>query len=203
MRNSLIAFAVLLICASSAFAHGLNVFAWLENDQIIVQGDFGKGRPAANAQVNVYDRTDNKKLLTGTTNPDGRFSFVVPAIVRQGHGLLVDVNAGQGHRGEWAIDASELYSAASLTAGFDEAAIRAGQMGDHQPAAAPAVAPPMPQGSSEQIRNIVLEALELKLAPIRQEIAKRSGPSLSEIIGGIGWIIGLVGIGFYFKSRKA
>lgn len=198
-----------LLMAAPAMSHGLNVFAWLENDQILVQCDFGQGRPAANAAIAVYDSADHKELIQGRTDSLGRYAFVVPAVIRDGHGLLIVADAGQGHRGEWTMDASELYSAASLTAGFDAAAIQARQNGqDHVHIQMTPTNPPMVQGpvTQEQIKNIVQEVLELKLSPLRKEIAAHavsSGRTIVEIVGGIGWIIGLVGIGLYFKSRKS
>ncbi len=46
-------------------------------------------------------------------------------------------------------------------------------------------------------------ALDAKLAPIRRAVLEgtEDGPGLREIIGGIGWIFGLVGVAAYFKSR--
>lgn len=208
IKNMLIlAIALLIGLPAQAAAHRLNVFAWLENDQIIVECNFGRDRPARNADIRILDNTDQKVLLSGKTTENGAYIFTVPPVVRQGHGLLIEVNAGQGHRGEFEMNASELYAAASLTAGFDEAAIQARDEDKHihiQTAPrTPGIA--MPQGplSEEQITNIVQNALELKLAPIRQELAaaNSSGPRISEILGGIGWIIGLVGVAMYFKSR--
>lgn len=202
--------AIFFLAAFSApvFSHGLNIFAWLENDSILVQCDFGQNRPAPNAAVAVYDNVDRQELAHGVTDKQGRYSFPVPGVIRHGHGLLIVADAGQGHRGEWSMDASELYAAASLTAGFDEAALRAqGQDAGHVHVQTTPIGAPMVQGpvTQDQVRNIVQEALELKLAPIRQQIAatSSSGPSLAEIIGGIGWILGLVGIAFYFKARKS
>lgn len=197
-----------LALTTSAFAHGLNVFAWLENDHILVQCDFGQNRPATGAAISVYDNVDKRELLQGRTDAQGRFAFRVPDVIREGHGLLIVADAGQGHRGEWTMDAAELYSAASLAAGFDQAAIQARQDDSahiHVQMAPAGSALNHPAPTAEQIRNVVQEALELKLAPIRQEIAMRSssGPTFTEIIGGIGWIIGLIGIGMYFKARKS
>lgn len=243
---------LILLLAASAFAHGLNVFAWLENDQIITQCDFGKGHPAANASIRIYDNINRKELAQGRTNAQGKFTFAVPSVIRDGHGLLIVADAGQGHRGEWSMDASEIYAAASLTAGFDEAALIAeregraqaaspaapqtpGHTGGHAPqvnsapdqqatrdiirpvqesAARPLAISPEPGQSvpgqlqiaptSEQIRAIVHDALEQKLAPIRQQIASgaSSKPAYIEIVGGIGWIVGLAGIVLFFMSRR-
>lgn len=198
----------LLAMASGAYAHRLNVFAWLENDQIMVECNFGKDKPARNAEIKILDSTDNKTLLSGQTTEHGAYIFTVPAVVRQGHGLIIEVNGGQGHRGTFEMDASELYAAASLTAGFDEAAIQAQKDGAHTHIQTrprnPGIAMPQSGLTEEQITNIIQNALELKLAPMRQELAARtaSGPGIAEIIGGIGWIIGLVGIALYFKSRN-
>lgn len=209
------ALILLALCAAAApaLAHGLHVFAWLENGQIMVEGSFGKDRPAINADVTVNDTTDNRQILTGKTNANGRFTFAMPGEVRLGHPLAITVNAGQGHQGQWQLNPQELYAAASLAAGFETADLAAGR-----PAAAPMVQtvqrqpaqtaglPAMPAAASmEDFRSIVQQELENQLAPVRQELAAQAvrGPGLVEIIGGLGWIIGLVGIGLYFKSRKS
>ena len=56
----------------------------------------------------------------------------------------------------------------------------------------------------DQVRAIVNAALDAKLGPIRRDLAAQvnAGPGIQEIIGGIGWILGLVGIGLYFKGRR-
>lgn len=200
-------FLLAILCAHPVWAHGLNIFAWLESDEVLVQCDFGQNRPAVNTAITVYDSADKKELARGKTSAQGRYAFRVPEVIRQGHGLIIVADAGQGHRGEWTMDAAELYAAASLTAGFDKAALEAAQNeGAHIHVKARPAGTPFPQAvlTPEQVKNIVHEALELKLAPIRKEIAAHatSGPTFAEIIGGIGWIIGLVGIGFYFKSRR-
>lgn len=225
------------VSASAAEAHRLNVFAWLKGDQVVVECNFGENRPARDAAVSVLDSVTNQTLARGTTNDNGVFTFKVPQIVRQGHGLSIDVNAGMGHGNIWHMDAAELYEAAALTAGFEEAAIK-GQTGG-QPAAptaaesAPA-APAMPAGKAkassenlplpdqaaapsmaadifggqeahvEHVRKVVREELENHRAELRRAIAKASTdePTFAEIVGGIGWIVGIVGIILYLKSRR-
>lgn len=201
--------AFVCVLAAPAWAHGVDIFAWLENDRIIVECDLGHDTPAANANVEVTDSDTGRELLQGKMGEDGRYSFPVPEVVRQGHGIVISVNAGQGHRGQWKMDASELYAAASLTAGFDEAKL-AEAKADHVhltpapslplpgPSAAPAAMTP------ESARAMIQETIETSLAPIRRELAaqKNKSPGLVEIIGGIGWIMGLVGVALYFKSRR-
>lgn len=219
---------IFILCGNGlAQAHRVNIFAWLENDNVIVACDFGKDRPARDAEVSVLDNVDKKTLLKGRTGADGRFTFKVPTVVREGHGLIIDVNAGQGHHNEWTMEASELYAAASLTAGFDQAAIASHQRdADNGQNLLPATSPdpgkaatamplesvavqsninmPVKPLSATETRQIVHEVVEGHLAPIHRELASRSasGPTIAEIIGGIGWIIGLVGIFLFIKSRR-
>jgi nickel transport protein len=47
-------------------------------------------------------------------------------------------------------------------------------------------------------------ALDRKLAPVIKLIrdTRKEGPTISEIVGGIGYIFGLFGLVMYFKNRK-
>lgn len=213
MSKVLRIFALLLLtmalCAANALAHRLNIFAWLNNDQVIVECDNGQHSPAIGANVDIRDSVTGRSLASGKTGDNGRYSFTVPDVIRQGHGLIIEVNAGQGHRGEWKMDASELYSAAALTAGFDEARLQEdGHVHLNATPANPASTAPLPganpQPDIEAIRSVVQQSLEAGLAPIRRELAARNsaGPGMTEILGGLGWLIGLVGIALYFKSRR-
>jgi len=58
--------------------------------------------------------------------------------------------------------------------------------------------------TEEQLRKIVSEELDKKLAPINHDLDQlsNSGPGMTEIIGGIGYIFGLMGLYFYFKKRE-
>ena len=56
----------------------------------------------------------------------------------------------------------------------------------------------------QELEKIINAALEQKLAPLRKMLAEQynAEPSLRDIIGGIGWLLGLAGIALYFKSRR-
>lgn len=232
-RKNFFALTILFSCcllafpANSATAHKLHVFAWLENDNIIVECNFGNKKPAIDAPVTILDKDTNRALLQGTTDKTGHFTFPVPSVVHDGHTLAIVVNTGDGHRNEWVMPASELYAASSLTTGFDQEATDMEKQGMKPLAIPPApvlaqMAEPAPVPGQmaetapkvqtqqvkipgpEHLRMIIRDEMEQQLAPVRKALAQQasSGPSLTEIIGGLGWIVGIVGIAFFFLSRR-
>ena len=58
--------------------------------------------------------------------------------------------------------------------------------------------------SRKDVEAIVDAALDRHLAPLRRALAagNEAEPSLRDIVGGLGWIMGLVGIGLYFSRRR-
>jgi nickel transport protein len=60
--------------------------------------------------------------------------------------------------------------------------------------------------SDDELEALVEMTLERKLKPMREEIRRlreaAGRPGLTEILGGIGYIMGLAGIAAYFKYRK-
>ena len=209
MKTLLYIFPILmsLIITTPASAHRMNVYAWLENDQILVECSFAGKRPCVQSPITVQDEITGQKLLEGQMDAQGRFNFPLSSVIRQEHGLTIIVNGGQGHRGEWTMTATELNSTASASPEINTAKLNV-------------IKQPLPEKNStykqeplqnittlvtrEQIQADINIALERHIAPLRQQLAeiKASGPKLADIIGGLGWIIGLVGIGMYFKSRK-
>ena len=192
---------VLLSLPPAAWAHRLNVFAFVDGNEIQVESSFSRGNPARQGKVEVSDAATNAALVTGVTGEDGVFRFPMPDGVRnRGHDLIVRVNAGEGHQGEWRIPAAEL-GRPSVDA---VAVVRQlqGEASVLSPAPQPGQAVSLTPQELEQIINA---SLEQKLAPIRQMLADQysAGPSLRDIIGGIGWLIGLAGIAAYFKSLRS
>lgn len=191
-----------LLLPASAQAHRINIFAWLEGDSIMVECGFNRSSPVKNGLITVFDVTNGKDLLHGHTDANGRFSFPVPPAARAGHSLRIQIAAGEGHRNDWIMDASEFSGTTAPTAAA-EAAAPVTAAGPSVPAA---TALPLtgPSVTPEEVRAIVNAALDAKLGPIRRDLAAQvnAGPGLRDIIGGIGWILGLAGMGLYFRGRR-
>ncbi len=186
----------LLSLPPAALAHRLNVFAFVDGGEIQVECYFSRGRPAQHGKVEVKDAATGTALLKGVTDAGGLFRFAVPGELRdQGHDLLIRVNAGEGHQGEWRIAAAE--SGRPVT-------------GVQKPQSIAAVPPPASQVGEviiitpQELERIIDAALEQKIAPLRQMLAEQynAGPSLRDIIGGIGWLLGLAGIAAWASGRR-
>jgi len=177
-------FASILIISISlpVLAHKVIIFAWVEGDTVFTESKFSGGREATGARVLVFDRA-GKQLLEGKTNNKGEFSFKIPKLTD----LRIVLNAGMVHKAEWRIPESEIKEA-----GVSEKK-RAGESSQ-----------PIDVGlSKEEIKELIEESLDRKLRPIVRMMteSQSKGPSVTEIIGGIGYIFGLMGVAIYFRNR--
>jgi nickel transport protein len=175
-----------------AAAHKVYLFAWVEGDTVYTDSYFPDKRKIIGGKVEVFD-PDGKKLLEGQTDDMGTFSFKIP----QRTDLRIVLEATMGHRAEFTLMAVELGGEA----------VKEGTPSESTPEGAGSRA----ESSSslhvdkEEIRRVVEESLDLKLKPILRQLARlraEERPSLREAIGGIGYIVGLMGLVLYFRSRK-
>jgi nickel transport protein len=65
---------------------------------------------------------------------------------------------------------------------------------------------PVPAGyvTAAEIRNAVEAALDTKLKPVMKLLVetRQSRPSVTDILGGIGYIFGLIGLAAYFRAKR-
>ncbi|MDR0816479.1 MAG: pollen Ole e 1 allergen/extensin family protein [Desulfovibrio sp.] len=196
-------FLTILLAPSYAVAHRVNIFAWMEGDDVAVECGFSRDSPARDGRITVFDAKSGEELLQGVTDKKGHFRFPVPQSVRRdAHGLRIRVNAGEGHQSEWLIAADELTLSCALPDARTQPS--ATEAAAHVAASASLLSMSGDGDTQEAVRRIINEALDAKLAPIRHDLAAAaaSGPGLQEIIGGIGWILGIAGIALYFKGRR-
>jgi len=175
----------LVFSTMPAWAHKVMIFAWVEGDTVYTQSKFSGGKKAKNSTVLVYDEEGNQ-LLEGKTDEQGEFSFKVPKKTD----LKVVLKASMGHMAEWKIPAEEIKG----EAGPSTDAKTSREL-------------PVPGNvslSRQEVKALIDESLERKLAPILNMLADSldRGPSVSEVIGGVGYIFGLVGVALYFATRR-
>ena len=204
----LLLFAWGFIDCTPAKAHRVNVFAWVEGDTIYTTSKFSGGRVAQNSLIEVYDSRKNL-LLDGHTDASGAFSFPIPKI----DDLEIVLQAGSGHRGTWQIKKIELAEAQGFQPKQPE-----NQLSDPEASATTLTEKSEPQSrhdisgqapkTTAELEKIIEETisrtLDRKLHPLMTMIAETRNPKpgFREILGGLGYIFGLIGVAAYVHSRR-
>ena len=193
-----LALATTLCLTAVSEAHKVNIFAYVDGDTIVTDSGYSRTNRVYKGVVEVYDAGGGGLLLSGNTDTEGRFTFPIPAEARDKHlDLRLLLKAGSGHQAEWTVKYAEFGDAETPVAA--EAAEAGAVVA--RPGVQPVVGSPAAGGvSAAEVEGIVRRQLE----PVKRMLADISqpGPSVTEIIGGIGWILGLFGIAAYMKSRK-
>ena len=192
----------LLFLPASASAHKVTIFAWVDGDAVYTQSKFSGGKRVKNAPVLVYDPKD-VLLLEGKTDKNGMFSFKIP----QKTSLKIVLKASMAHMAVWQIPVEALGGTEP-----DNAAKPDGLRNSLRPSSGSMDVQTQEQVSESstvalgkrEIEEIIDASLDKKLAPITEILADsiHRGPGFTEIMGGIGYIFGLVGIALYFANRK-
>jgi len=192
----------LLFLPVSVSAHNVTVFAWVDGDTIHTRSKFSGGKRVKNAPVLVYDSKD-VLLLDGKTDKKGMFSFKIP----QKTSLKIVLKASMAHMAVWKIPVEALGGTEP-----ENAAKTDGSQNSMRPPSASMGIQTHEQfsGSStvalgkREIEKIIDASIDKKLAPITEILADsiHRGPGITEIMGGIGYIFGLVGVALYFANRK-
>ncbi len=198
------------IPANDASAHRVVAFAWVDGDTVFVESQFQDGKKVAGGEVKVYD-LEGQVLLTGKTDAKGEFSFKIPKPA----GMRIVLNAGMGHQGEWTLPDTEVIGSPGLSEKneinrpADRINPESVDIAESQSRMIPSPReedPSRPDAfyDDKQIEEIVERVLERKLKPVTRMLVElqQSGPSISEIFGGIGYIFGLMGVAMYFISKR-
>ncbi len=193
----------LLVLTGSAQAHRVSVFAWVEGDTVYVESKFSGGRKVKDGLITVTD-AGGQELLRGKTDGQGEFSFKIPRRTE----LHIVLQAGMGHRAQWILPVSDMPPAGDSTgeeAQTQGVQSKPGATGTAVPQSSSAPAAPVLSGpDAKQIEALVEKALDKKLKPLFKMLAElhQTGPTLGDVLGGIGYIIGLMGLAAYMRYRK-
>ena len=185
---------LLSVAVSVAYAHKVNVFAYVEGDQVYIQGYFSDGTKAKNSDVTVYAK-DGQQFVKGQTNEEGEFAFPTRG---KSQALRIVLNAGMGHQASYDIPMDEMADvSAAMDAdppiATDSQATRADKTvnaGESETSV---------QLSEATVRKAVAEGV-LPLAREISQLKERRG--FSDIVGGIGFIVGILGVYAYIRARQ-
>ena len=176
----------LLLIAASAFAHKVNIFAYVEGDKVYTESYFPDGKKIEGRLIEVYDSQGNK-LLEGKTDKDGQFNFKPP----KKDTFKIVINASMGHKNSYILQANELPQPKAIQKPQEL------ELKKTEPKE-------ITQVDLVQIEMIINSSLDKKLKPIMRELAKTQQRKVSfrEVIGGIGYIFGIMGIIAYFLGKN-
>jgi nickel transport protein len=137
--------------------------------------------------VKVFDPS-GRKLLEGKTDEKGKFSFKIP----KNTDLRIVLEATMGHKAEFLLKADDV-------SGIEKSQATTSDRKSEVPSSS------VVKVDIEQVKLLMEETLDSRLRPILRTLAtiqEERGPGLTEIIGGIGYIFGVMGLILYLKGRK-
>ncbi len=169
-----------------ADAHRVGLYGALQGDQVVGEATFGKGRPCKACEILVLDH-ENKEIASGRTDQDGRFS--IPVSLKGIQSITLVLEAGPGHRAQWQII-------------VDDKAMAKREVSTTGPSNISH--PPLSSFDLKEIKAIIREEILKANSQIMAELQglKERAPGPSEILGGIGYIVGLMGLFLYLKAKK-
>ncbi len=193
---------IFVICGfhGKALAHRVTIFAWIDGNTVHTQSRFSGRKAVKNGRISVYN-SQGKLLLTGNTDSAGEFDFNLPETAD----IRIVLDAGMGHGNEWVISAEDV----EFASGKGDASGK--KLTSPPPDSKPVsteLTKPIPSISTEltrdEIKAIVDESIDKKLKPMVKLLAESQddNPSFNDILSGIGYILGLVGLGAYIHYRK-
>ncbi len=196
-------FSISVLLPLTVHAHKLRIFAWPEGDIIHGETAFSGNRVPKSAEITVQDAASHTVLLTTRTDEQGKFNFSVPRKAVEEHlDLLLVVNAGEGHRGEWPLPAAEylVLTVPPKVADMTDSSTTTVKTSPSPPADSANTV----SVDEQLLRRIVDDELEKKLAPLKYMLteSRDNKPGLRDILGGIGYILGLAGLLAWLKAKK-
>ncbi len=178
----------LLACASSASGHGFSITAAARGKTIHGEVRYQGGIAAPDVSIEATD-PDGTRLGQTTTDDDGRFTL--PVAYRCEHRLRATTS--DGHQQTCVVPVEDLPD--DLPA----------------PGAKPEVSRPKPSAAhthdhghaEETVDEQIADAVGKQLAPLHREIAElKTRLRFQDILGAVGYILGLMGISFYFLGTR-
>lgn len=188
--RQLFSLAVIALCLGTtpAWAHKVIGSGYAAGDQIEGEVGFSNGDPGANVRVEIT-APDGRALGEATTDADGLFRFTP----RESVPHLFRADLGAGHVAEFRMEVSDLPR--TLQGGSPEQAPPSAGARQALPSADPA--------STAALRDLIAEAVRDEIRPLRRELTSyKEQTNIQTVLGGIGYILGLVGISFYWLARQ-
>ena len=186
-----------VLVSQTALAHRLIVFGWVDGEQVITQSRFSNRKAVKGGDISVFDIEGNQ-ILNGKTDSRGRFAFRIPGKKP----LKVLLTTSPGHQARWLLSEADLATATTTSkhASFHENEA----LTDNETFSTPVNQDEDCSCQREDIESAIEKSIDRKLSPVLEYIAEsqNSPVSIKDVLGGIGYIIGLVGLAAYLRFRS-
>lgn len=207
MKNKIIPLSVLALLFFAPFnvmAHRVNVFAYAEGENIHIEGYFVDGSPSRDSKVVVYS-TDGAAIAEGTTNSEGMLEVAVKNLQTKFGDLKIVLEASMGHRGEYVLASSEIGSKKGPENKMEKTqTLRLQERGHAHETDQDRVSENLDSSALEETMERIVRA---QLKPVNESLRQlrqaAERPGLTQIVGGLGYIVGLAGAYMWGMSRKA
>jgi len=180
---------VLALSGGQVLAHKVNIFAYVEGDSVYTESYFGDGGKCRGSAIAVYD-SSGRKVLEGITDDEGLLAFPIP----QRTDLKLVLTASMGHRNEYLLSREEFSGGEDVAPAAASCSLKVAEEGE---ATRPV---------SGDLVRAVDQALARRISPLAASIRrlekKQEQASFRDILGGIGYIVGLAGLYSYFRRRS-
>jgi nickel transport protein len=194
------ALMLLLTLGDPALAHKLQVFAFAEGARISGSAYFAGGGAALVARIEVRD---GEGRVLAELAPDGEGRFVYTAAAPVDHLILAITS--DGHQAEWRVPAAELATGFGYGGAIAQEAERPHRRDepvivetDASSTSATSVAILDPA-----LESAIERAVARQIRPLREQlVAAEDRIRFQDILGGIGYIMGLTGLALWWTSRR-
>lgn len=187
----LLLFWTVLAPAEPVLAHRVNLFARLDSGAIVGEAYFSGGGKPKDVSVVLTDASGTV-LATARTDEAGRFRFDAPKAPKAP--LVLSVNVGDGHLGDYTLTARDL--------GVVEAPKVAPQA-PAEPVSAPpstALAPACPEILARL--DELSERMRSQQAQLTRLAEAAGAVGVKDVVGGLGWVLGIFGALALAKGRR-
>jgi nickel transport protein len=180
-----------MLFPGAVWAHSLGVFAYAEGSRLVGSVYFTSGAPAAGASVTIRG-PEGEPLAEPTVRDDGTFEYQAERPVRH----RVVASTADGHQASWTVPAAEFAGASSPDGDESGSSDESARPASQSDAATVTI-------ERETLKALVERAVAREVGPLRQELHGYAGRvRLGDIIGGIGFIVGLAGAALWWRARR-
>ncbi|MBX2830750.1 MAG: carboxypeptidase-like regulatory domain-containing protein [Rhodospirillales bacterium] len=200
-----------LLCSvpiGKAHAHNINVFAMSDGNTIEGYVYFTGGSRAQHAHIELRDKT-GQTLFSSTTDEQGSFALRVSHRAD----YVVFTNTGDGHVAEFKLYANEFGENLPLASPNDPITVTTIEttIPDHTGLTLTTLPSKASRSSQldlsslskDELSGLINRAVARQIGPLRQEVnAYRNDVRMSDVMGGIGVIIGIFGVCAWVVARR-